>query len=79
MHAYACRCTLAGMGDDPYAGMTDEQVLARAAKALRKVPQLPLGSIERAIQWAAFESAKAELDRRMVAHVLAAIKRMEEE
>jgi hypothetical protein len=61
------------MGDDPYAGMTDEQVLARAAKALRKAATLPTGSIERAIQWAVYDSAKAELDRRLFLHVVAKI------
>lgn len=65
--------------NDPYEGMTDEQVLARAARALRKVPEYPVGSIERAVQWSCYESAKAELDRRMVAHVVAAIKRMEKQ
>jgi hypothetical protein len=60
-------------GTDPYAGMSDEQVLARAARALGKVPALPLGSVERAIQWAVYESAKAELDRRMFLHLAAAL------
>lgn len=56
-------------GRDPYAAMTDAQVLARAAGALRKIPDLPVGSVQRGIQWALYESAKAELDRRLFLHV----------
>ena len=63
------------MGTDPYEGMTDEQVLARAAKALRKASALPAGSTERALQWGVFESAKAELDLRVARHILAALDR----
>jgi len=61
------------MGTDPYQNLTDEQVLARAAQALRKVNALPIGSTERALQWGVFESAKAELDLRMARHILAAL------
>lgn len=66
-----------GMGVNVYANMTDEQVLARAAKALRKVDALPIGSTERALQWMVFESAKAELDLRMARHILAELERRE--
>jgi hypothetical protein len=57
----------------PYDGMTDEDVLARAARALRRVDALLPGSVERSIQWSVYDSAKAELDRRFVRHVLDAI------
>lgn len=60
---------------DPYQGLRDEEVLARAAKALRKVNQHPVGSPERSLQWALFESAKAELDMRLARHILDAIER----
>jgi len=59
---------------DPYAAMTDIQVLARAAAALRKVPELPVGSIQRGLQWALYESARAELDRRLFLHVAARLR-----
>lgn len=63
---------------DPYEDMTDEQVLARAARYLRKVNALPIGSTARSIQWAAYEAAKAELDRRVMRHVRAKIRSHEE-
>jgi hypothetical protein len=59
---------------DPYEGMTDEQVLALAARHLQKVDLLPIGSTERNIKWAAYESAKAELDRRFINAILRAIR-----
>lgn len=62
-------------GRDPYAAMTDTQVLARAAAALRKVPEFPVGSVQRGMQWALYESAKAELDRRVFLHVAARLRR----
>ena len=57
------------MPDDPYQDLPDDQVLARAAEALRQVNGLPPGSIERSMQWAVYESAKAELDLRLFAYV----------
>lgn len=69
----------AAVSGNPYEGMTDEQVLARAAGALRKVNALPLGSVQRSIQWAVYDSAKAELDRRMFNMVLAQIRAMNED
>lgn len=57
-----------------YAGMTDAQVLARARTALKRASELPVGSVQRAIQWAAFDSAMAELDHRAVAFVLARLR-----
>ena len=62
---------------DPYAAMTDAQVLARAAAVLRKVPELPAGTIQRGFQWALYESAKAELDRRLFLHVAARLGRQQ--
>jgi hypothetical protein len=58
----------------PYAGMTDEQVLARACKACKKASRLPPGSIERTIQWAVFDGAMAELDQRAFRHILGKLK-----
>ena len=57
------------MGDDPYAGMTDEQLLARALAALRFVKASPLDSVQRLRHWAAYDSAHKELERRLVNHV----------
>lgn len=54
-----------------YEGLTDAEVLERAARALRKVQEHPVGSAARAIQWGIYESCAAELDRRAVAHALA--------
>jgi hypothetical protein len=66
------------MTTDPYLGLTDDEVLKRAAKALRKWSTLPIGTIERSIQRAVFDSAMAELDRRAIAHVVASIAKMGE-
>jgi hypothetical protein len=62
-----------------YEELADTEVLARAAAALRKVTAHPVGSVQRAVQWGAYESYKAELDRRMLAHIIAEIRRAEEE
>jgi hypothetical protein len=64
------------MDVDPYAGMTDDQVLDRAAKALRKWSTLPMGTIQRSMQRAVFDSSMGELDRRAIAHVVATIGKM---
>lgn len=58
----------------PYAQMSDEDVLARARKACKKASTLPPGSIERAIQWAVFDGAMAELDQRAFRHILGKLK-----
>lgn len=55
---------------DPYAGMDDAQVLARAAKALRREAALPPGSIQRIVQGAVFDDAMMELQRRAVRQML---------
>jgi hypothetical protein len=49
----------------PFKGLTDEQVLARAQQALGKVNSYPLGSVQRAMQWAVYTEAKTELDLRL--------------
>jgi len=59
---------------DPFAAMDDEQVLERAATALRKVQEHPVGSAARSMQWAVYEDAKAELDLRLCRHVLRKIR-----
>lgn len=58
----------------PYEGMTDAQVLARASNACKKASALAPGSIERAIQWAVFDGAMAELDQRAFRHILGKLK-----
>lgn len=63
---------------DPYEGLTDEQVLARAAAALRKVNASPPGTPQRSMQWAVYEDVKAELDLRLFSHVLRKIREREE-
>ena len=59
------------MGTDPYEGLADDQVLAQASHALRLWGSLPVGSVQRAIQRGLFDSAMAELDRRLIRHVRA--------
>jgi hypothetical protein len=55
---------------DPFEGLSDEAVLARAKRAFEKAVVLPPGSIQRSLQWSAFDSAMAELDRRLTDLVL---------
>jgi len=50
---------------NPFDGLTDIQVLDRAKAALVRVHAAPLVSIERSVQWAVYEQAKAELDMRL--------------
>lgn len=61
-----------------YEDLTDDQVLKRAAAALRKVQLYPIGSVQRAVQWGIYEGCAAELDRRAVAHALARLAELHE-
>ena len=54
---------------DPFEGMTDEQVFAKALKAFNKASQLTPGSLQRSIQWGLFDSAMAELQRRLNVYI----------
>jgi hypothetical protein len=49
--------------------MTDEEVLMRATKAFARASELRPGSIQRAIQWGLFDSAMAEMNRRLMQHI----------
>ena len=69
--------TFVGMQHDPYEGLTDEQVLARATAALAKIRDYPPGSIQRSVQWAVYENVKAELDMRLYGHILRKIRERE--
>lgn len=59
----------------PLSGMPDEEVIERARSALLKVNSYPVGSIQRSVQWAVYEQAKAELEARLLRHVLRARRR----
>jgi hypothetical protein len=67
---------MAGGAADPYDGLDDEEVLARANAALRKAWACPPGSVQWAVQWAVYDAASAELrgrlDRYVAAHPPAA-------
>lgn len=63
------------MSADPYANLTDVEVLDRAREALKKVQAYPVGSVERSVRWLIYESAKAELDLRLARHILAGLAR----
>ena len=54
----------------PFDGLDDVQVLDRAKAALRRVHVAPLVSLERSVQWALYEQAKAELDMRLYRHIV---------
>lgn len=54
---------------EPLEGMTDEEVLMRATKAFARASELRPGSIQRAIQWGLFDSAMAEMNRRLMQHI----------
>ena len=58
------------MDTDPFAGMTDTQVLTLARAHLQAEASLPPHSVARTAQAQQFDHCKAELDRRMLHHVL---------
>jgi hypothetical protein len=58
------------VSDGLFDGLTDKQVLARAQHALRQVENYQVGSVQRAVQWAAYEQAKAELDLRLYSYMM---------
>ena len=55
---------------DSFIGMTDTQVLDIAKSALALAETLTPGTKARAVAWARFDAAMAELTRRAMAHVL---------
>ncbi len=59
------------MARDPYANKTDTEVLALAARALRKAAKYPPGDVRHVLSMALYDSASNELNRRLMAHVLA--------
>ena len=52
-----------------YDGMTDQDLIKLAKKAMGAAVAEPVGSIERAMKWAAHESVMNELKRRMARHL----------
>lgn len=53
----------------PWDGMNDEEVTDLAKRTLAAAAAEPLGSVERAMKWAAFESVMHELKRRLARHL----------
>jgi hypothetical protein len=51
--------------------LTEDELLARARKAMSRAASLPVGSLGRSVQWGAFDTVMAELDRRAVRFFLA--------
>lgn len=49
--------------------MDDQELMDYAKRALVAVTEEPVGSIERAMKWAAYESIMNELKRRMARHL----------
>lgn len=56
------------MADDPYAELTDDEVFQRCIKSLGEMAQYPPGDVRHELQWDLYQSAKAELDRRLYVH-----------
>lgn len=52
-----------------YDGMTDQDLMALARRAMEAAVAEPIGSIERAMKWAGHESVMNELRRRMALHL----------
>jgi hypothetical protein len=52
-----------------YDDMTDQDLMNLANKTMGAAVDEPIGSIERAMKWAAFESVMGELKRRMARHL----------
>ena len=59
----------------PYDGMTDEELLALAKRAMIAAAGETPGTIERAMKWAAYDSVSNELKRRIVRHALLKLNR----
>src|SRR5260370_480249 len=59
----------------PLDELGEDELLERARKAMRRAATLPVGSVGRAVQWAAFDSVMAELDRRAIRFVLSRLER----
>ena len=55
---------------DPFAGLSDGQVIELAASYLHNVATFPLGSAERKAEWAEFRRAYNEFGRREDMRVL---------
>jgi hypothetical protein len=55
--------------------MSEDELLERARKAMKRAASLPVGSTGRAIQWAVFDATMAELDRRAIRFVLSRLER----
>lgn len=56
--------------------MTERELLDRGAAALKRVEAAPIGSTARAIAWAAYETVKAELDKRALRAVVEAARQL---
>lgn len=54
----------------PLDELTEDELVARARKAMSRAVSLPVGSLGRSIQWCAFDAVMAELDRRAVRFLL---------
>lgn len=65
-----------GVYDDrmsAYDGMTDEQLMNLAKRWMLAADDKPLGSTERAMKWAGFDSVMNELRRRAALYMNAAL------
>lgn len=51
--------------------MTEAELLDRARRAMLRAAALPVGSLERSVQWAVYDTYAAELRRRAIAVVAA--------
>lgn len=63
---------------DPFRDLTDDQVLNRAAEALKQAAMMKPGTIERELTWMKFDAAMRELDMRAYRHVLQALRDRDE-
>lgn len=52
-----------------YDGMNEQQLMDMAKRAMLAAIAEPVGSIERAMKWAAHESVMNELQRRLARHL----------
>ena len=58
------------MTPEPLEQLDEDELLRRARAAMARATAQPAGSVARAIQWAAFDTAMAELGRRAIRFVL---------
>ena len=57
-------------GGTPLSGVSEDELLKRARRAMMRAAALPPGSLGRSVQWGVYDTMMAELNRRAVRWML---------